>query len=116
MTAPSIPNPVSWALLCILVVTAWRVILLAFNGTDLFVDEAQYWLWGQELAFGYYSKPPLIGWVIRASTELGASDSSFWVRLPAPLFHAATGIVMICITARLRSARPIGGISTLITT
>ncbi len=108
MTASSIPNPVSWALLCILVVTAWRVILLAFNGTDLFVDEAQYWLWGQDLAFGYYSKPPLIGWVIRASTELGASDSTFWVRLPAPLFHAVTGIAMICVTARLRSALAAG--------
>ena len=57
-------------LLMVLAVTALRVVALAFDRTDLFVDESQYWLWGQDLAFGYYSKPPLIGWVIRAVTTL----------------------------------------------
>ena len=41
--------PAAWG---VLAVTAARVVLLAFNRTDLFVDEAQYWLWGRELAFG----------------------------------------------------------------
>ncbi|SFC65743.1 ArnT family glycosyltransferase [Tropicimonas isoalkanivorans] len=80
-------------------ITGLRVLLLAFNRTDLFVDEAQYWLWGQEMALGYYSKPPLIGWVIRASTELGGSDAPFWVRLPAPLFHGVTGLILGAIAA-----------------
>lgn len=88
----------------VLAVTALRVLLLTFNKTDLFVDEAQYWLWGQELAFGYYSKPPLIGWVIRAFTEIG-NDAPFWVRLPAPLFHAATALILGAIAARLFDAR-----------
>lgn len=92
------------AALGVLAITALRVILLAFNKTDLFVDEAQYWLWGQELAFGYYSKPPMIGWVIRAFTELG-SDAPFWVRLPAPLFHAATALILGHIAARLFGVR-----------
>lgn len=96
-------NPVSRALLFILAVTVWRVVLLAFNGTDLFVDEAQYWFWGQELAFGYYSKPPMIGWIIRAVTELSGNDSEFWVRLPAPLFHALTAILIIAVTLRIRT-------------
>ncbi|WP_343080270.1 ArnT family glycosyltransferase [Ostreiculturibacter nitratireducens] len=82
-------------------VTALRVLLLAFNRTDLFVDEAQYWFWGQELAFGYYSKPPLIAWVIRAATEIAGSDTPFWVRLPAPLFHAATAMFLGAIAARI---------------
>ena len=82
-------------------VTLARIVLLALNRTDLFVDEAQYWLWGQELAFGYYSKPPLIGWVIRASTELAGSDAAFWVRLPAPLLHAATALILGRIAAGL---------------
>jgi 4-amino-4-deoxy-L-arabinose transferase-like glycosyltransferase len=92
------------ALIGVLTITALRVILLAFNKTDLFVDEAQYWLWGQELAFGYYSKPPLIGWVIRAFTEIG-SDAQFWIRLPGPLFHAATALLLGAIAARLFDAR-----------
>ena len=62
----------SWlwpALIGVGAITLARIILMAFNRTDLFVDEAQYWLWGQDLAFGYYSKPPLIGWVIRGGLE-----------------------------------------------
>ncbi|KMW58855.1 hypothetical protein AIOL_003836 [Candidatus Rhodobacter oscarellae] len=94
----------SWlapALLGVGLVTLARVVLLALNRTDLFVDEAQYWLWGQELAFGYYSKPPMIGWVIRAFTELGGSDAQFWVRLPGPLFHGATALILGAVAARL---------------
>ncbi len=83
----------------VLAVTAYRVLMLAFDRTDLFVDEAQYWFWGQSLEFGYYSKPPLIGWVIRASTEIGGSDALFWVRLPAPLLHIATALILGWIAA-----------------
>ena len=74
--------------------TLYRVLALWWGQLDLFVDEAQYWLWGQELAFGYYSKPPLIGWVIRAFVEAAGSDAVFWVRLPAPLFHSATALIL----------------------
>ncbi|SDI62527.1 ArnT family glycosyltransferase [Aliiruegeria lutimaris] len=87
------------ALLVALAVTTFRIALLAANRTDLFVDEAQYWLWGQELAFGYYSKPPLIGWAIRAATEIGGSDASFWVRIPGPLLHCVTGLLLAAIAA-----------------
>ena len=81
-------------------ITLARVVMLILNRTDLFVDEAQYWLWGQELALGHYSKPPLIGWVIRAATDLADSDIPFWVRLPAPLFHAATALILGAVAAR----------------
>lgn len=93
------------ALALVAAITAARIVALAFNHTDLFVDEAQYWLWGQELAFGYYSKPPLVGWVIRAATDLAGSDAAFWVRLPAPVFHAATALILGRIAAGLFGAR-----------
>ncbi|MCX7645658.1 MAG: glycosyltransferase family 39 protein [Rhodobacteraceae bacterium] len=86
-------------------VTAVRVVLLAFSRADLFVDEAQYWLWGQDLAWGYYSKPPLIAWVIRGATEIAGSDAPFWIRLPAPLFHAVTALVLGAVGARLAGTR-----------
>lgn len=88
------------AVLIVIAITAWRIAMLAFNRTDLFVDEAQYWLWSQNLDFGYYSKPPMIGWVIRMFTIIGQSDSSFWIRLPAPLFHMATALLLIPIARR----------------
>jgi len=86
-------------------ITLARLALLWFNRTDLFVDESQYWLWSQDPAFGYYSKPPLIAWVIGATTWLTGKDSPFWVRLPAPLFHAATALILAALAARLAGAR-----------
>ena len=89
-----------WVLLWVGLITAFRVVTMAFNSTDLFVDETQYWLWGQNLSFGYYSKPPMIGWVIRLSTELAGSDAPFWIRLPGALFHAATALILAVIARR----------------
>lgn len=86
-------------------VTLARIAALWFNRTDLFVDESQYWLWGQRLDFGYYSKPPLIAWVIRAVTELAGSDAPFWVRLPGAIFHGATALILGALAARLYTPR-----------
>ena len=79
-----------------------RLVALYFNGTDLFFDEAQYWSWGKEPAFGYYSKPPLIAWIIGATTQI-CGDSTFCVRLPAPILHTATSAVIFCIGRRFIS-------------
>ena len=86
-------------------VTALRLVLLRFDQTDLFVDESQYWLWGQHFAFGYYSKPPLIAWVIGAVTTLAGSDAPFWVRAPGAVFHAATALILAALAARLHGGR-----------
>lgn len=86
-------------------ITLLRIAALWFNRTDLYVDESQYWLWGRNLDFGYYSKPPLIGWVIRAVTELAGSDAPFWVRLPGSIFHAATALILGALAAQIAGAR-----------
>ena len=85
--------------------TMLRWVLLAFNQTDLFVDEAQYWLWGQEFDFGFYSKPPLIAWVIGAVTTLAGSDAPFWVRMPGAALHGATALILAALAARLHGSR-----------
>lgn len=92
-------------LVAVAAVTAARLIALAFNRTDLFVDESQYWLWGQSLDFGYYSKPPLIAWVIRAVTDLAGSDAPFWVRMPGALLHGLTALILAAAAARLWGGR-----------
>ena len=98
-------------LLGILLVTLWRVALLPFDSADLFVDDAQYWLWGQTLDWGYYSKPPLIAWILRLSTSIG-SDAPFWIRLPLPLIHGLTALVVALIARRLLGPRA-GGVAGL---
>ncbi|MBD3788188.1 MAG: glycosyltransferase family 39 protein [Sphingomonadales bacterium] len=86
--------------LLVAAVCALRLAALAFNRTDVFVDEAQYWLWGQRLDLGYYSKPPLIGWLLRAVSEI-AGDAPFWLRAPGVLLHGATALVLGALAARL---------------
>lgn len=103
------------ALLIILAVTVWRIALLPY-GTDLFVDEAQYWFWGENLDFGYYSKPPVIAWVIRAFTSIAGSDDAFFIRLPGPLFHMATALVLMACTRRVAGASHAGWVGVLYVT
>ncbi len=45
-----------------------------FTNFSLYGDEAQYWLWSQELDFGYYSKPPLLAWFLSAHIFLFGSS------------------------------------------
>ena len=84
--------------------TAARLAWLAANTTGLYPDEAQYWFWAQHLAFGYYSKPPLIAWLIALTTAL-FGDSEFAIRLSAPLLHAAAAGFVYGIGARLYDRR-----------
>lgn len=93
------------ATLLVLAVTALRLLVLAQDRRDLFVDEAQYWLWGLSLEWGYFSKPPLIGWVIRAVTELAGSDEAFWVRAAAPVLHGVTALLLGALGARVGGPR-----------
>jgi 4-amino-4-deoxy-L-arabinose transferase-like glycosyltransferase len=93
-----------WVVAALAALLTVRLTALYYNVTDLFFDEAQYWSWSREPAFGYYSKPPLIAWVIRMSTEI-CGISEFCVRLPSPLIHTATALVVYAVAARLYDAR-----------
>lgn len=86
-------------------VTLLRWLLLGFDNTDLYVDESQYWLWGQEFAFGYYSKPPLIGWMIEAVTSVAGSDDKFWVRMPGAALHGVTALILAAWASRMWGRR-----------
>lgn len=68
-----------------------RVIVLFLTPLELHPDEAQYWLWSRDLDFGYFSKPPMIAWLIAATTAIGG-DAEAWVRLSGPFLHAAAGM------------------------
>lgn len=82
--------------------TVLRLVALWANSTELFVDEAQYWSWSLTPAFGYFSKPPLIAWIIGASTGVCGHDE-VCVRLPSVLLHAATGFLVFLIGRKLYS-------------
>jgi 4-amino-4-deoxy-L-arabinose transferase-like glycosyltransferase len=87
-----------------LVLTLARLVVLFVTPLELYPDEAQYWLWSRELAFGYYSKPPMLAWLIALTTGVGG-DAEPWVRMSSPLLHAATGLILFKVAERLFDRR-----------
>jgi 4-amino-4-deoxy-L-arabinose transferase-like glycosyltransferase len=77
----------------IVILTIVRVAILIATPLNLGPDEAQYWSWSLTPSFGYFSKPPMIAWIIGASTAI-CGDGEACIRVSAPLFHAATAIVI----------------------
>ncbi|MBN9000455.1 MAG: glycosyltransferase family 39 protein, partial [Rhizobiales bacterium] len=104
-------SPDRLVLALVAAVLALRLVSLALNATDLYYDEAQYWAWAQELDFGYYSKPPLLAWLIAATTIFG--DTPFFVRLASPVLHCATALILYGLGKRLVTPRA-GLVSALI--
>jgi 4-amino-4-deoxy-L-arabinose transferase-like glycosyltransferase len=94
----------AWTLAAVATITGARLAWLEVQSAGLYPDEAQYWFWAQHPAFGYYSKPPLVAWLI-ALTTAGFGDSEFAIRLSAPLLHAAAAGIVYAIAARLYDRR-----------
>jgi 4-amino-4-deoxy-L-arabinose transferase-like glycosyltransferase len=88
------------ALALVAALTLARVFWLAFDIPDLYADEAQYWVWAQDLRLGYVTKPPLVAWLIAGTTAL-CGDGEGCIRLSSPLLHAATALLLGATAARL---------------
>ena len=73
--------------------TALRLAFLTRSGLGLGFEEAQYWLWAQTPAWGYWSKPPMVAWLIGATTAVWG-DAEPGVRLASPLLHGETALVV----------------------
>jgi 4-amino-4-deoxy-L-arabinose transferase-like glycosyltransferase len=67
---------------------------------DLSGDEAQYWVWSRHLDLSYYSKGPMVAYIIRASCAI-LGDTMPAVRLPALLFAIGTSICTYWLTRKL---------------
>lgn len=77
----------------------WAVVLLAglrvglAAGVGLGDDEAYTWQWSTRLDWRYFDHPPLIAWLVAASTKL-LGHTSLAVRLPAVLCHGVTTLAV----------------------
>lgn len=74
-------------------VSAYRVLSWLLLDIDLFSDEAYYWTWSQAPAWGYYSKPPVIAWIIAATTAL-LGDGELAVKAGAILITPVTAWIV----------------------
>lgn len=69
-------------------IVSFRLLLLALSPLELSGDEAYYWEWGRQLDWGYFSKPPLIGWLM-GFFGWASDHSTFGIRIGALLFANA---------------------------
>jgi 4-amino-4-deoxy-L-arabinose transferase-like glycosyltransferase len=94
----------AWTLTAVAAITAARLLWLSVQSAGLYPDEAQYWFWAQHPALGYYSKPPLVAWLIALTTAV-FGDGEFAVRLSAPLLHGVAAGFVYAIGTRLYNQR-----------
>jgi len=84
-----------WKLLALVAVLfLYRLWVVRHSGISLFFDEAQYWDWSKHLAWGYFSKPPLIAGLIWLSTTLFGSGV-LGVKAVVMLLYPLTALCMV---------------------
>ncbi len=89
-----------WLLTWLVALTLWRLLAAQHTGMELYGDEAQYWTWSLQPDWGYYSKPPLLAWLIYLGTHL-FGDSEIGVRSASLLLYPTTAWVIFLLVRRL---------------
>ena len=92
-----------WVVL--IAITTARFAALFYNPLGLDTDEAQYWLWSRSFDWGYFTKPPLVAWVIGATTTL-FGDAEWAIRLGAPIAHAVAATAVFALGRAMYGAWP----------
>jgi 4-amino-4-deoxy-L-arabinose transferase-like glycosyltransferase len=80
-----------------------RIVALRLSPLNLHFDEAQYWAWSRSFELGYFSKPPLIAWLIAATTAL-VGDAEWGIRLAAPIAHGLGALALYALGRNLYGA------------
>lgn len=86
-------NPHGAAIGLIALATLARYFFVASGQLDLVQDEAQYWDWSRHPQLSYYSKGPLIAWVIALFTSI-FGDTELGVRFGAILGSLASQLII----------------------
>lgn len=97
-------NPTVCAALVILAFVLVRVAVVIATPMEIGPDESQYWRWSRTLDFGYYSKPPLIAWIIAASTAV-FGDGEWAIRFFSPVLHGVAAIFLFLLGKQAFSPR-----------
>ena len=93
-------------LLCagLALLTLYRGWVLAGSDLSLYFDEAYYWVWSNSPAYGYFSKPPMIAWLIGLTT-FACGEGEACIRSAALLSFPLTVILVYLLGARLFDRR-----------
>ncbi len=85
-TATGLP-PHRWLIPLLVALVPASALLTRAAGLEMHFDEAQYWEWSRHLDWSYYSKGPLVAWLIAAS-EAVFGHGEWQTRLPAWILHS----------------------------
>ena len=111
----SSPWPIHIIVLSILAaVAALRIwFLCSTREFNLVSDEAHYWDWSRHLDWCYYSKGPLVAWLIRASCWMWGADVMPAVRLPAVICNFLTVFGIYLLVYRIFRSAMLGLVAVL---
>ena len=94
-------NPYSTILFVFLfIICLFRIYYIQSGPLDLSPDEAHYWEWSRRLDWSYYSKGPVIAYLIYIGTAI-FGDNVFGIRAMAVLFSALSSIFIYILGKKL---------------
>ena len=79
----------------VLILTTYRAVTLYFNNPNLNIDEAYYWVWSQNFDWGYYSKPPVVAWLISTMSNFFGDSSIAIKSISLILYPITAGVVYL---------------------
>jgi len=100
-------STVNWnrsAFLLLTLLAAFRIFYAWVFPYDISGDEAYYWEWGRHLDWCYFTKPPLIGWIMALAGSLGGHTET-GLRVASTLLGTASLAVIYELTKRMFSPR-----------
>jgi len=94
----------AWAMVGVALLTAIRLHVIGATDLNLGPDEAQYWWWSKDPAFGYFSKPPMIAWIIAGTTAV-CGDGEACIRVASPFLYAIGSLFVFAAARTLYDSR-----------
>lgn len=91
-------------LISILFFSLLRIFYITQNVIDLSPDEAHYWEWSRRLDLSYYSKGPMIAYLIAFGTAV-FGDNVFGIRIMAVIFSALSSVLIYMLGKRFFDER-----------
>ena len=82
----------------------FKIISIYFSQLELHGDEAQYWVWSNEFATGYFSKPPLIAYVINFFTSI-FGNAVYTLKYISIVFYLGTSFLVYVLSRMMFNER-----------
>ncbi len=87
-----------------LLLLVYRIAVFTQGHFQVFYDEAYYYHWSLNPDFGYYSKPPMVAWVLSIGTFF-FGPTTFAIKIISPFLYAGTGLIIFSIANSYASGR-----------